>query len=176
MTLKSKSASRIVLFFGYFFFILTPIEALYAPFLSIPIISMFNLVGIEKDCDDNFIRLECRYPSLDPNSAKKLALSPCPPCMEDIRCQDCMAGNFAVYAMTTVFFLSILSVLLSPFKTRTMKGYYARVVLIIFSGMFSFGGYLLFVVPVIVWGPVIMITRRRWYPLPTDKVKENEPV
>jgi hypothetical protein len=169
MIWKSQSASRMVLFVGCLLYLLTLSDIFYTPFLSTTIISTFNLTGMEKNCEKSFVRRECRYPSPDPDTEKKLSLSPCPSCLENIRCQWCMAIYFAKYTVTVIFFLSILSVLLSPFKTRTMKGYYARIVLIIFSGMFSFGAHQIFIFPVIVWGPVVMITRRRWYPLPTDK-------
>ena len=88
-------------------------------------------------------------------------------CFDNIECRKSLAWSFAKFPIRFILILGIFSVLLSPFRSRTMKGYYARVVLIIFSGMFSFQAWLLF--PCIVWGPFIILFRKYWYPMPGDK-------
>jgi hypothetical protein len=95
-------------------------------------------------------------------------------CLKDKYCRNCLAMRNSNFLIKAIFALSIISVIFSPLKRRKMRSYYCRLILIILSGMFAFGGWTLWHIPVILWAPLLMLTRKCWFPMPGDK-KAVEP-
>ncbi len=90
-------------------------------------------------------------------------------CFSDRLCRWMVAWRFDGYLMKVVFALAALSVIFSPRKTRTRRGYHARVALLIFSAMLGgvFGIDQVFYA--VLWAPLVMLLREFWYPLPGDQ-------
>ncbi|MCZ7585040.1 MAG: hypothetical protein M5R36_17880 [Deltaproteobacteria bacterium] len=58
------------------------------------------------------------------------------------------------------------SIVLSPVPERTIGGYYARLILLVLTGLGGDFFYYLMTYSTILWAPILMATRKRWYPMP----------
>jgi hypothetical protein len=169
MKFKSGPASRCLLILGYLMIFWTPVEVTIAPVLTTLVVRWSGPEWLNKYCENSFERHECNYLSYSAVLQSKLDASPCPPCLLDIRCQHCMAANFADVILSTVFLLTILSFRLSPYEERTMWTYYTRIILLLITGLLGIFDGQLVILSTFIWGPILMLTRKLWFPIPGDR-------
>ncbi len=70
--------------------------------------------------------------------------------------------------MVIVFILAVASILVSPFRERTMSGYYGRLILLLLTGIGGVFLYYHMTYSTVIWGPILMLTRKKWFPIPAD--------
>ncbi|MCZ7585041.1 MAG: hypothetical protein M5R36_17885 [Deltaproteobacteria bacterium] len=85
-----------------------------------------------------------------------------------------MAENFADILLTVAFLLGVASFYFSPYHDRTIRGYYGRLILLVLTGLLGIFDGRIVSLSTVIWAPILMATRKHWYPMPGDKTLEDE--